>query len=178
MATTITGSGVDNIIDGTIVDADINSSAAITASKLSGAGKVLQVVNSIFTTAFSHSSAQYTDPGHSVNITPKSSSSVLYLEWVGNVSSNGINGMSVAFREGSTSIGGGSAEQGGIFYYDDTYTNNTHINQSMMTVTASTGLTTRTFKISTKITHGSGTNGCKYEGAWGPCMLKVTEIAQ
>jgi hypothetical protein len=44
MATTITGSGVDNIIDGTITNADINASAAIVGSKLNGAGKVLQVV--------------------------------------------------------------------------------------------------------------------------------------
>ena len=36
MATTITGSGVDNIIDGTITNADINASAAIAGSKLSG----------------------------------------------------------------------------------------------------------------------------------------------
>jgi hypothetical protein len=42
MATTITGSGVDNIIDGTITNADINASAGIDAGKLSGAGKVLQ----------------------------------------------------------------------------------------------------------------------------------------
>jgi hypothetical protein len=32
------------IVDGTIVNADINASAAIVTSKLSGAGKVLQVV--------------------------------------------------------------------------------------------------------------------------------------
>ncbi len=45
MAITISGSGITsaNIADGTIVNADINSSAAIDGSKLTGAGKVLQV---------------------------------------------------------------------------------------------------------------------------------------
>ena len=47
MAITISGSGITsaNIADGTITNADINSSAAIDGSKLTGAGKVLQVVN-------------------------------------------------------------------------------------------------------------------------------------
>jgi len=46
MATTITGSGVDNIVDGTITNADINASAAIAGSKVDGSfGKVLQVVS-------------------------------------------------------------------------------------------------------------------------------------
>ncbi len=57
MAITISGNGITsseiasntitsgNIADGTITNADINASAAIAGSKLSGAGKVLQVVS-------------------------------------------------------------------------------------------------------------------------------------
>jgi len=46
MSTTINGTtGIDKIQDGTITNADINASAAIAASKLSGTGKVLQVVH-------------------------------------------------------------------------------------------------------------------------------------
>ncbi len=47
MALVLNGSGITsaNIADGTIVNADINSSAAIDGSKLTGVGKVLQVVN-------------------------------------------------------------------------------------------------------------------------------------
>jgi len=46
MSTTINGTtGINKIQDGTITNADINASAAIAASKLSGTGKVLQVVN-------------------------------------------------------------------------------------------------------------------------------------
>jgi len=47
MAITISGSGITsaNIADGTIVNADVNASAAIDGSKISGSfGKVLQVV--------------------------------------------------------------------------------------------------------------------------------------
>ena len=49
MPTEISGStGVNKIQDNTIVNADINSSAAIAGSKISGSfGKVLQVVNAI-----------------------------------------------------------------------------------------------------------------------------------
>ena len=141
------------------------------------AGTVLQVVSSIFTTSFSHSNTALTDVGHSVSITPKSATSTLYLEWAGNISTNTIQGMVVAIREGNTSIGGGSQSGGGVFNYNADYIGNTHDNQSMITLTPSTGLAARTFKISTKISHGSGTNGAKYEGGWGPCMLKITEIA-
>ena len=51
MPTEISGStGVNKIQDNTIVNADINSSAAIAGSKISGSfGKVLQVVNAIDT---------------------------------------------------------------------------------------------------------------------------------
>ena len=77
MATTITGSGVDNIIDGTIVDADINASAAITASKLSGAGKVLNVYHhdSNTTATVSTTSSSFVDSGLTLTVTPVSASS-------------------------------------------------------------------------------------------------------
>jgi hypothetical protein len=43
VATLITGSGVDNIIDGTITNADINASAAIAGSKLDGSFGVTDI---------------------------------------------------------------------------------------------------------------------------------------
>ena len=164
----------------------LTTASSLAAANLTGsvpssampAGSVLQVVSSVFTTTFAHSNTSFTDVGHSVSITPKSASSVLYLDWAGNLSTNAIIGMVLAIREGSTSIGGGTSGQGSVFYYDSTYTNNTHNNQSCITSTPSTGLTARTFKISTKVSHGSGTNGAKYEGEWGPCVLRVMEVAQ
>jgi len=190
---TVTGLAVGGLPDGTVDDGTLAS--GIASSKLTGAlpaisgasltgitssqlpaGSVLQVVSSIFTTDYTTSSTSLQDTGHTVNITPKSSSSVLYLEWVGNISINTITSMGVAFREGSTVIGGGT-NSSGAFWYDGDNTANKHHNSSMMTTTASSGTSQRTFKISIKIIHGSGTNGAKYQGDWGPLMLKITEVA-
>ena len=142
-------------------------------------GKVLQVAFSDFRTNYNHNSTSYQDTGHSITITPLSSSSTLHIEWAGNISTNmGVNGMGVAIREGTTTIQGGTANDVSMFYYNDTYTNNTHINQSFVVKTPSTGTTSRTFKVSTKITHGSPTgDGCKYQGDWGPCVLRIFEVA-
>ena len=79
MAITISGSGITsaNIADGTIVNADINSSAAIAGTKVSGSfGKVLQVVHARDTTQTSvASSSTYTDIGLSATITPSATTS-------------------------------------------------------------------------------------------------------
>ena len=84
MAITISGNGITsaNISDGTITNADINASAAIDGSKISGDfGKVLQVVSARDTTQTSiNSSGTYTDIGLSAAITPSAtSSSVLVI---------------------------------------------------------------------------------------------------
>jgi len=80
MATTITGSGVDNIIDGTIVNADINASAGIVGSKLTGTGKVLQVVSNNFTAGVSSTggTGTYTDL-ITIAITPTSATSKILM---------------------------------------------------------------------------------------------------
>jgi len=68
------------ITDGTIVNADINASAAIAGTKLTGAGKVLQVVQTVKTSVFSTSSSSYTDvTGASVSITPSSASNKILI---------------------------------------------------------------------------------------------------
>jgi len=68
------------ITDGTIVNADINASAAIAGTKLTGAGKVLQVVSVEKTDTFSTASATYVDvTGLSVSITPSSASNKIYV---------------------------------------------------------------------------------------------------
>jgi len=83
MAITISGSGITsaNIADGTIVDADINSSAAIAASKLTGTGKVLQVVyvNPSSASQVTHAGAMSElTTTLRLTITPKVSDSYLY----------------------------------------------------------------------------------------------------
>ena len=63
------------ITDGTIVNADINASAAIAGTKLSGAGKVLQVVHTTYQSQATTSSPTPSDiSGFSASITPSSAS--------------------------------------------------------------------------------------------------------
>jgi hypothetical protein len=81
MAITISGSGITsaNIADGTIVNADINSSAAIDGSKLTGAGKVLQVVNATYSTQLTTTPTSFTNTGLSAAITPSATSSKILI---------------------------------------------------------------------------------------------------
>ena len=68
------------IVDGTIVNADINASAGIVSSKLSGTGKVLQVVSTTKTDTFSSSTGSFIDvTGLSVSITPSSASNKILI---------------------------------------------------------------------------------------------------
>ena len=76
---TITGLQINsaNIVDGSIVNADINSSAAIASSKISGSlGKILQVVSTTQTSVSSVSvaSGAFANLAPTVTITPSSSS--------------------------------------------------------------------------------------------------------
>jgi hypothetical protein len=105
------------ITDGTIVNADINASAAIASTKLSGSfGKVLQVVQSIGTGAtFSTTSTSFVATGTNVSITPSSASSKVFvmvtsgLFWVNENSATASGGGMTIYRN-STNInpsGGG-----------------------------------------------------------------------
>ena len=69
------------ITDGTIVNADINASAAIAGTKISGSfGKVLQVLSTTKTDTFSTSSTSFVDvTGLSVSITPSSASNKILV---------------------------------------------------------------------------------------------------
>jgi hypothetical protein len=80
--------GSTNIADGTIVNADINASAAIAGSKLSGSfGKVLQVVTATDSTGRSTSSASFVTASNtmSVSITPSSASNKIFVTVSGNL---------------------------------------------------------------------------------------------
>jgi hypothetical protein len=68
------------IVDGTIVNGDINASAAIAGTKLSGAGKVLQVTATDLTQRSTTSTSFVTGSNTlSLSITPSSASSKIYL---------------------------------------------------------------------------------------------------
>ena len=92
------------ITDGTIVNADINASAAIAGTKLSGAGKVLQVVTATDSTTRSTTSASYVTGSNtlSISITPSSASNKIFLvSTFAHYSSN--EGLYTFFR-GSTNL--------------------------------------------------------------------------
>jgi hypothetical protein len=69
------------ITDGTIVNADINASAAIAGTKLTGVGKVLQVIEASDGTARSTTSTSFVTGSNtlSVSITPSSSANKVLI---------------------------------------------------------------------------------------------------
>jgi len=68
------------ITDGTIVNADINASAAIAGTKISGSfGKVLQVVQGDYTGLVSTTSTSYVTTNLTASITPSSASNKILI---------------------------------------------------------------------------------------------------
>ena len=100
MGTTISGAtGIDKVQDSSITSAkiangaitndDINSSAAIAGSKISGSfGKILQVVGMNSTTEVTVSASSATDTGFTANITPSATSSKIVVFFETNVANN------------------------------------------------------------------------------------------
>jgi hypothetical protein len=95
------------ITDGTIVNADINASAAIAGTKISGSfGKVLQVVSTNKTDTTSTSSGSFSDiTGMSVSITPSSASSKIFIIFTINLGiQEGRYGSHIKLLRNSTDI--------------------------------------------------------------------------
>jgi hypothetical protein len=83
MGTTISGAtGIDKVQDGTIVNADINSSAAIAGSKLvMPAGSTIQTQATNYQGAYSTTSASWVDVANfSADITPSSTSNKVLVQ--------------------------------------------------------------------------------------------------
>ena len=100
------------IVDGTIVNADINASAAIASTKLSGVGKVLQVVSTNKTDTFASSSIANTFvdvTGLSVSITPSSASNKILILATINHGVDGIRATALKLLRDSTAINIGTA---------------------------------------------------------------------
>jgi hypothetical protein len=105
------------IVDGTIVNADINASAAIVASKLSGIGKVLQVVQGNTSTTVSSTSATFADTGLSASITPSSASSkILVFVCQGFYNSGAANGNIRLVKNSTTLITQGYSPWDGVHF--------------------------------------------------------------
>jgi hypothetical protein len=95
------------IVDGTIVNADINASAAIAGTKLTGVGKVLQVLQTAKSDGFSTTSATYVDiTDLTLNITPSSASNKVLIFFQVTGSSTGL--AYVRISRGGTDIASGT----------------------------------------------------------------------
>jgi hypothetical protein len=96
------------ITDGTIVNADINASAAIAGTKISGAGKVLQVVQGTTTTQTGSSSATLADTTLTASITPSSASNkvlvIVHQNGINKPSGDAYNDMNLVIKRGATTI--------------------------------------------------------------------------
>jgi len=106
------------ITDGTIVNADINASAAIAGTKF-GAGTVLQVVQATHATEVTTSSTSYVTTNLTASITPNSASNkiLIIVAFPGdNSTGNGGNegGDFTIFRGASTDL----LTRGGDTYYN------------------------------------------------------------
>ena len=107
MAITISGNGITsaNIADGTITNADINASAAIDGSKISGDfGKVLQVVHANNTSKISVSLNTWAT-GVSATITPSATTSKILIIATLSANLTGSNVVGTRFLRDATVIG-------------------------------------------------------------------------
>ena len=95
------------IADGTITNSDINASAAIAASKLSGTGKVLQVVSATSNGATASSTTSFVATTLGASITPSSSTSKILVIAHGYVEASGssVHGIATIYRNSTTNLG-------------------------------------------------------------------------
>ena len=132
MATIISGStGVNKITDGTIVNADIASGAAIAGTKLvMPTGSVIQVVSTSVNTQTSVTSQSFTNISTQATITPKFSNSKILITFNSGVcyqnTANATYYFYGSFFRGSTNIANNSSYpyifgsyQGGLSFGDD-----------------------------------------------------------
>jgi len=158
------------ITDGTIVNADINASAAIAGTKLSGAGKVLQVVSTFNSTNYSTSSASYQD-GFSASITPSSASNkILVIGHTGSCDSDtaGNNITITVFRD-ATDLAAGNFFAGAKFESANALGNISFVNLDSPNTTSSTTYTV-------KFKKGAG-GGSVYLNNSGKNSITLMEIA-
>ena len=145
MPTEISGStGVNKIQDNTIVNADINSSAAIAGSKISGSfGKVLQVVsNEVTAPATATSSTSYVTTACTGTITPTATSSkILVLMSASGSSESGGRSLHYTLYRGSSNVGHAN---GFGQLYDDTGRTRAGIHLNYLDSPSTTSATTYT----------------------------------
>jgi len=173
MPTEISGStGVNKIQDNTIVNADINSSAAIAGSKLvMPSGSLLQVVTSEFSTDTVTTNTSLTATGHTVSITPSSSSSKIYVMLTGSGGSSPANGWWIgALYRGSTNISTGM----GYTQYNVSTVGNTTYSYNVMDSPSTTSAIT--YQMYWRANHSSVSAYYRWSDKGNP-LLTAMEIA-
>ena len=173
MPTEISGStGVNKIQDNTIVNADINSSAAIAGSKLvMPSGSLLQVVTSEFSTDTVTTNTSLTATGHTVSITPSSSSSKIYVMLTGSGGSSPANGWWIgALYRGSTNISTGM----GYTQYNVSTVGNTTYSYNVMDSPSTTSAIT--YQMYLRANHSSVSAYYRWSDKGNP-LLTAMEIA-
>jgi hypothetical protein len=197
MAITISGSGITsaNIADGTIVNADINSSAAIAGSKLTGAGKVLQVVSTTVTdrnsTTNTDTSGVGTDVGLNVTLTSQSSTSrYLIMLNMGIISGSGGESVGIILSKGGSKLANGVdvSSRNGVWARSPAYTGNgnhaSSLSASYLDTTSTTSGSSVTYKAGLVMQTGTGyinkaavdTNTSSVYGSYTSSTITVMEI--
>jgi hypothetical protein len=106
------------ITDGTIVNDDINASAAIAGTKLTGVGKVLQVVSANTTSSTTNTSTNYTATSLTASITPSSASNKILVMVLGGECDTGGNNQIInvtIYKNATTNLGNGINGTGTIY---------------------------------------------------------------
>jgi hypothetical protein len=151
------------ITDGTIVNADINASAAIAGTKISGSfGKVLQVITATDTTERSTLSTSFVTGSNtlSVSITPSSASNKIFVI-VNSVILADTRAYYTIFR-GATNLG--DATYGLSEQYPGDGSNYILTNLSMSILDSPSTTSSTTYEVRFKDSDGSGTSYLNYRG--------------
>ena len=178
MPTEISGStGVNKIQDGTVVNADINSSAAIAGSKLvMPTGSVLQVVRQA-ASIVETSSTSYVDL-YSATITPSSTSSKIFIMvtnhiYVTSYTSNNWRGAQVQVLRGTSNIhdGGNYGEASHLASSTDSYM--TYSSFHLLDSPSTTSATTYYVKGKSKVSDSISFNNSGYAGTGGITLMEI-----
>jgi hypothetical protein len=151
------------ITDGTIVNADINASAAIAGTKLTGVGKVLQVITATDSTQRSTTSTTFVTGSNtlSVSITPSSASNKILILASSGVRCQGDASFYTIFRD-ATDLGAAS-NRGMSGTFDGNNNSESSIGINYLDSPSTTSATTYQlyFRSSGVVTSNLNMNNCK-----------------
>jgi|14_taG_2_1085336.scaffolds.fasta_scaffold68850_2 hypothetical protein len=171
MPTEISGStGVNKITDGTIVNADIGSSAAIATTKL-GTGAVLQVVEGTHATNETTTSTSYVATGLDAVITPSATSSKILVnitfpaDFEGSVTHSG--GDYAIYRD-STHI---LPMNGDSYYTNQSGGGNVGVNASLQKLDSPNSTSAITYKLYMRARNSNTTMKSCHNGGMGTVTL-------